>query len=55
MSKQKYIAGDQLTLIDLFHLPYGSKLYPAGFGDLIDSRPNVKKYALQFSMKWYQT
>ena len=44
LSKQKYIAGDQITLVDLFHLPNGAKLYPAGYGDLIDSRPNVKRY-----------
>ena len=44
LSKQKYIAGEQLTLADLFHLPYGAKLYPAGHGDLIESRPNVKRY-----------
>ena len=45
LGKQKYIAGDELTLVDLFHLPYGAKLYLAGYGDLIDSRPNVKRYA----------
>ena len=45
LSKQKYLAGDELTLADIFHLPYGTRLYTVGHGDLIDKRPNVKKYA----------
>ena len=44
LSKQRYLAGDELTLVDLLHLPYGSRLYTAGHGDLIDKRPNVKRY-----------
>ncbi|KAM6497623.1 Glutathione S-transferase, C-terminal-like protein [Amanita muscaria] len=46
LSKQKYLAGDEVTLADLFHLPYGAKLFHAdvGAGDLIDSRPNVKRW-----------
>ncbi len=44
LSKQKYIAGDEFSLADIFHLPYGVKLYQAGYGDMIDSRPNVKRY-----------
>ena len=48
LSKQKYLAGDELTLADLFHLPCGAKLYVAGQGDFIDKRPNVKRYAGYF-------
>lgn len=48
LSKQKYLAGDELTLADLFHLPCGVKLYVAGQGDFIDKRPNVKRYAGYF-------
>jgi len=44
LSKQKYIAGDEFSLADIFHLPYGVKLYQAGHGDMIDSRPNVKRW-----------
>jgi len=44
LSKQKYIAGNEFSLADIFHLPYGVKLYDAGHGDLIDSRPNVKRW-----------
>jgi glutathione S-transferase len=45
LSKQKYLAGDELSVADLFHLPYGVKVYNGGHGDLIDSRPNVKRCA----------
>ncbi|KAM6490692.1 glutathione S-transferase-like protein [Amanita muscaria] len=46
LSNQKYLAGDEITLADLFHIPYGAKLFHAdvGAGDLIDSRPNVKRW-----------
>jgi len=44
LSKQKYLGGNELTLADLYHLPYGSKLYTVGYGSLIDSRPHVKKW-----------
>jgi glutathione S-transferase len=46
LSKQKYLGGNEVTLADLAHLPYGFKLYAAGYGDVIDSRPHVKKYIL---------
>jgi glutathione S-transferase len=31
-------------LADLFHLPYGTWLVKLGEGNLIESRPNVKKW-----------
>ena len=43
LSKQKYLAGDEITLADLFHLPYGSRLYNINQGDLLEKRPNVKR------------
>jgi glutathione S-transferase len=45
LSKQKHLAGDDLTLADLFHLPYGSLLAPQGFTFLEDSAkfPNVAR------------
>ncbi|KIL58121.1 hypothetical protein M378DRAFT_15795 [Amanita muscaria Koide BX008] len=36
LGKQKYIAGDEFTLADLFHLPCGAFLSVAGSGDLIE-------------------
>eukprot|EP00753_Platysulcus_tardus_P017527 PLAT6429.1.p1 GENE.PLAT6429.1~~PLAT6429.1.p1 ORF type:complete len:227 (+),score=34.94 PLAT6429.1:49-681(+) len=46
LSKQKYLAGDNITLADLFHLPYGSMLAPVGFNFLEDAakRPNVARW-----------
>jgi glutathione S-transferase len=45
LSKQKYLAGDELTLIDLFHLPYGSMLPLLGHDSLDNpARPHVAKW-----------
>jgi hypothetical protein len=43
-----------LTLADLSHLPFGTRLYLAGAGDLIDSRPNILKWfkALKERESW---
>ncbi|KAF7378141.1 Glutathione S-transferase [Mycena sanguinolenta] len=46
LSKQKYLAGDTLTIADLFHLPWLYGLTEQAKLDLIPSRPNV--------MRWYQ-
>ncbi|KAJ3502388.1 hypothetical protein NLJ89_g8909 [Agrocybe chaxingu] len=46
LEKQRYIAGDfygkELTLADLYHLPYGRLMGIAGT-DLMTSRPNVNR------------
>lgn len=42
LSKQKYLAGDEPTLADLFHLPYGA--YVLNGGDLLQNRPNVARW-----------
>lgn len=45
LSKQKYLAGNDITLADLFHLPYGSALKIAGSDIMTDqSRPNVLRW-----------
>jgi len=45
LSKQKYIAGNEFTIVDIFHLPYGSMLKMAGSEVLTDpSRPNVARW-----------
>ncbi|KAJ7266395.1 glutathione S-transferase [Mycena haematopus] len=46
LSKQKYLAGDTLTIADLFHLPWLYGLTERAKLDLIPSRPNVAR--------WYQ-
>jgi glutathione S-transferase len=44
LGKQKYLAGDSVTLADLAHLPYGTAFYGAGFAEVFDSRPNVSRW-----------
>ncbi|RBR23916.1 uncharacterized protein FIESC28_03226 [Fusarium coffeatum] len=44
LSKQKYLAGDSITLADLFHLSYGQMTEPLGFGDLLVKYPAVAKW-----------
>ncbi|KAJ3500080.1 hypothetical protein NMY22_g19382 [Coprinellus aureogranulatus] len=48
LSKQKYLAGDELTLADLFHLPYGTLVSAAG-SDAITKRPNVARWFKEIS------
>jgi glutathione S-transferase len=45
LSKREYLAGDKLTLADLFHLPIGGYLAPLGHKFLEDSDklPNVAR------------
>ncbi|KAM0417476.1 hypothetical protein ACHAPT_012540 [Fusarium lateritium] len=44
LSKQKYLAGDNITLADLFHLPYGVMAEPFGFGELLTKYPATEKW-----------
>ncbi|KZV70080.1 glutathione S-transferase-like protein [Peniophora sp. CONT] len=45
LGKQKYLAGDKLTLADLFHLPEGTLLGQIGYEGLTaSSRPNVARW-----------
>ncbi|KAJ7734756.1 glutathione S-transferase [Mycena maculata] len=46
LSKQKYLAGDTVTIADLFHLPWAYGLTEKANLDLITSRPSVAR--------WYQ-
>ncbi|KAG8735840.1 hypothetical protein FRC10_010088 [Ceratobasidium sp. 414] len=43
LSKQKYLAGDKITLADLFHLPYGTFVNQIS-PDMMASKPHVKKW-----------
>lgn len=45
LSKQKYLAGNEISLADLFHVPYGVKLGAQGINLLSDSEkyPNVAR------------
>src|SRR3989338_674338 len=44
LSKQEFIGGNQFTLADLFHLPYGGLLFApqVDLGNLLLDRPHVK-------------
>lgn len=46
LSKQKYIGGNDVTLADLFHLPYGALLFAPqlNLGNLITDRAQVKAW-----------
>ncbi|KAI0032400.1 glutathione S-transferase [Vararia minispora EC-137] len=45
LSKQKYLAGDEATLVDLFHLPEGASAPLIGFNGLEDGqRPSVARW-----------
>jgi len=57
LSKQKYLAGNEFTLIDLFHLPYTAHLFKLGFNKQFESRPNVLKWwnACTERQAWHDT
>ncbi|MCJ1455425.1 Glutathione S-transferase hmp2 [Mycoblastus sanguinarius] len=44
LNKQKYLAGDEITLVDLFHLPNGSALKAFGYKRTFEKYPNVDKW-----------
>ncbi|KAK0446094.1 glutathione S-transferase [Armillaria borealis] len=43
LAKQKYLAGDDVTLADLFHIPWGV-LLAVGGSDIMESKPNVARW-----------
>jgi glutathione S-transferase len=54
LAKQKYLAGNELTLADLFHLPYGKMAKALGFKDIFEKYSNVNKWceALEARESW---
>ncbi|KAF5593634.1 glutathione S-transferase [Fusarium pseudocircinatum] len=44
LSRQSYLTGDEITLADIFHLPYGSLVKQAGFGELLLKYPSVQAW-----------
>ncbi|KAF5323670.1 hypothetical protein D9758_018350 [Tetrapyrgos nigripes] len=44
LAKQKFLAGDEMTLADLFHLPYGELLAIGGNYIMTTKGPNVKRW-----------
>ncbi|KAL8910260.1 MAG: hypothetical protein Q9171_004424 [Xanthocarpia ochracea] len=54
LARQSYLAGDELTLVDLFHLPNGSALKAFGYKGTFDKYPNMDKWftGLQARETW---
>lgn len=54
LAKQAYLAGDEVTLADLYHLPYGKMVKGVGFADLFAKYPNVNRWfdALEARESW---
>ncbi|KXN85257.1 Glutathione S-transferase F12 [Leucoagaricus sp. SymC.cos] len=50
LSKQKYIAGDELTIADFYFLPGGSSLAIGGV-TMIQDRPNLKRWFNEISSR----
>jgi glutathione S-transferase len=48
LEKQKYLAGNEITLADIFHVAYGS-LLPAAGSNAIESKPNVDRWFKEVS------
>lgn len=44
LSKQKYLAGNELTLVDLFHLPNGAAMRAGKWRGLFEKHENVNKW-----------
>jgi len=51
LSKQNYLAGDTLTIADLFHLPWLYGLTERANLDLIPNRPNVARWYKDISSR----
>ncbi|KIJ64564.1 hypothetical protein HYDPIDRAFT_154224 [Hydnomerulius pinastri MD-312] len=51
LSRHQYLAGDSITLADLFHLPFGKAVVDAGFGDIFEKRPNLGRWWIDVSTR----
>ncbi|KAF8149090.1 glutathione S-transferase [Crassisporium funariophilum] len=50
LSKQRYLAGDEVTLADLYHLPYGYALISVG-SSVMEELPNVDRWFKDISSR----
>ncbi|KAJ2918299.1 hypothetical protein MD484_g2145, partial [Candolleomyces efflorescens] len=50
LSSSKYLGGDEVTLADLFHLPY-CELLPVAGAKVFETRPNVKRWAQELTAR----
>lgn len=47
LAKQRYLAGEEMTLVDLFHLPNGSALKAFGYNGMFEKYANVDKWFMR--------
>jgi glutathione S-transferase len=50
LSKQKYLAGDEITLADLYHLP-GAHMLPKTGSNIMEEKPNVARWYKDISSR----
>ncbi|KJA19736.1 hypothetical protein HYPSUDRAFT_44020 [Hypholoma sublateritium FD-334 SS-4] len=50
LSKQKYLSGNEITLADLYHIPYGAMLAVGGT-DIMEAKPNVKRWWIDITSR----
>lgn len=51
LGKQKYLAGDEISLADLFHLPYGNLIRTLGYKETFEKYPNVEKWFTELAAR----
>jgi len=51
LSKNAYLAGDEYSMADLFHVPSGHALFDILLKDLLDHRPHVKAWWEKISQR----
>lgn len=44
LGKQRYLTGDEISLADLFHLPYGHMVRNIGYKEAFEKYSNVEKW-----------
>jgi len=54
LSSQPYLAGREITVADLFHLPYGTMVEGLGFAELFEKYPHVNTWwnSLKARQSW---
>jgi glutathione S-transferase len=57
LSTQKYLARGELTLADLYHLPYGILIKTLGFAEMFASYPHLNEWfdGLSARKSWMKT
>ncbi|CRG85567.1 hypothetical protein PISL3812_02614 [Talaromyces islandicus] len=51
LGRQKYLAGDEISLADLFHLPYGNLVRTLGYKETFEKYPNVEKWFAELAAR----